>query len=121
MTVYYHGGVRELEPGDLILPPDETGALSIADVRYPDEETAAKVARVHRKDRVYLTTDPNIARLCAALAPNSRRRYGGDVYAVEPIGAVEPDPDYLSDDGASVQAARALIIRVVQRRVPRPT
>lgn len=120
MTDYYHGGVRGLNPGDLILPAGETGAVSIADVGAPDDEIALKVARVHRKDRVYLTTEPVIARVFASLAVNSRRRYGGDVYRVEPIGDVEPDPDYLSGDGGSVQAPRARVVEVVERRVPRP-
>jgi len=119
-VTYYHGGIRGLQPGDLILPPDETGAVSVADVGAPTEELSIRVAQVHRKDRVYLTSDVFAARVFASLHPNSRRRYGGDVYEVEPIGDVEPDPDYLVGDGGSVQAARARVVAVIQRRVPRP-
>jgi hypothetical protein len=119
MTVYYHGGVAGLRRGNLILPPAETGAVSIADVGVPTSELAAKVARNHRKDRVYLTARLDVARVFASLAVTGRKR-GGDVYRVEPLGEIEVDMDYLLDDGGSVQVARARVVEVVARRVPRP-
>lgn len=119
MTVYYHGGVIGLRPGQHILPPAETDAISVADLRTAPDDERARVAAVHRRDRVYLTTDLRIATLWASMYPHGTPKRGGDVYRVEPVGQIEPDPDYLPGDGASVQAPRALILGVVRTGVRR--
>src|SRR5438105_14899367 len=46
-TRYYHGGNRGLKVGQFILPPSETGKESATDFG---------AAKVHRKDRVYVST-----------------------------------------------------------------
>jgi sugar lactone lactonase YvrE len=119
VTDYFHGGVLGLKPGQYILPPAETDALSIADLATAPAAERARVAKVHRRDRVYLATDVRIATLWAALYPHGTPKRGGDVYRVHPEGELEPDPDYLGDDGVSFQAPRALIISVVRTGVRR--
>lgn len=113
---YYHGGYPLLRPGQLVLPPSETGGQSIYDapgaealvrVRY-DERGAAQVLR---RDRVYLTTRLADAELFARLYPSA---CGGAVYAVSPLGDVDPDPDYLGGDQASWRCPQARVVRVVR-------
>lgn len=119
---WYHGGVPGLKRGGKILPPSVTGAVSIAAVaqRAGSEDIRATTLAVHREDRVYLAASEDDARLFAALHPAYGGRHkGGDLYEVTPDGPLEPDPDYLPDDGGSVCCESATIVRVVERRVPR--
>ena len=69
----YHGGPAGLEVGSLVLPVSETG-------RKPYGE-------FQRCDRVYLTSDPDIAEQYAY------RHRRGAVYLVEALGEFEPDPE----------------------------
>lgn len=103
MTLY-HGGARWLDRKGVILPPSRTGAPCGSDFGG---------AGVHRRDRVYLTSSLDEARMFALLAPP---RGGGTVYEAEPIGDTEPDPDY-SGPAVCVQVPMARIVRVVDRRV----
>jgi hypothetical protein len=114
--IYFHGGVSGLYPGDRILPPSVTGVPSSQDFVHGMEEQAAKVVR---RDRVYLTTDVEVARMWAGLHPDGNHKRGGDVYRVVPDGDLEPDLDYQGGDGASVQAASALVVGIVKTGVPR--
>lgn len=91
--MYYHGGPRGIV--GFIRPAIETGATSCSDYR---------AAGIHRRDRVYLTTNPNTALMYAC------GHKSGAVYVVEPIGSVENDPDWLGDPGVSVQCERAKIV-----------
>lgn len=117
---YYHGGVIGLRVGDLVLPPSESAsAWCLADV--DDEDLRRRMAEVHSRDRVYMSTNLNDAVLWAGCYPQGTRRRGGDVYRVEPVGEVEPDPDYQGDDGASVCAPRARVVGIVKTGVRRPT
>lgn len=116
---FYHGGIPGLRVGQHILPPDQTGAVTVADVPDAPEAMQAEVERVHRRDRVYLTTTLGVAELWACYYPNGHPTRGGDVYRVEPEGEIEPDPDYLLDDGASVCAPQARIVAIVRTGVRR--
>ncbi len=81
-----------------------------------------RVAAVHDRDMVYLAADIAVARLWSSLHPaHGGRDRGGDLYEVIPDGPLRPDPDYLRDDGGSVCCASATVVRVMERRVPRPT
>lgn len=100
-TRYFHGGPPGLKSE--ILPPERTGAASTA--QYG-------AGAVCRRDRVYLTTIPDAALIFAACAPSLAP---GWVYEVEPVGDVEPDPDYLGPAGESMSATRARIYRVHHR------
>lgn len=121
---YYHGGVPGLRVGQYILPPAETGALSLSDMveLLPvRQELAEETLRVHSRERVYLTTELDTAIVFAGHYPHPEgaRRRGGDVYRVEPEGEIEPDPDYEGDDGASIAAPRARITGIVATGVTR--
>lgn len=76
---FFHGGIKGLRRGDMILPPEQTGAPSLA--RFDSRDFC-------RQDRAYITTDKATAIIYAACLPKP-----GAVYEVEPIGVVEPDPD----------------------------
>lgn len=99
----YHGGVPGLKIGELVLPPTETGAMSSSDFG---------ACHVHRRDRVYVSSDPLGAAIFAALHPSGK----GCVYEVRPLGDIEPDPD-CDQPGLSWQCERATVLRRV--RVPR--
>jgi hypothetical protein len=119
---WYHGGVPGLKRGQKILPPSVTGAISVSDkvIDAPDD-MRRKVEKVHDQNVVYLAADIVNATFWASLHPAyGGRNRGGDLYEVTPDGPVAPDPDYLAGDGGSVTCSSATIVRVVQRRVPRP-
>jgi hypothetical protein len=96
---WFHGGAPDLQHGDFILPPTETGMPSAADYG---------AASVCRRDRVYITSSEAAARLFASLHWSGR----GCVYEVEPLGEQRPDPD-CDTPGLSLECPRA---RVVRRR-----
>lgn len=96
---YYHGGTPILKVGDLVLPSSATGASSTADWG---------AARVCRRDRVYVATTMAVALIFAAGYPSGK----GRIYEVEPLGALERDPD-CSDAQLSFQCSRARVLRVI--------
>lgn len=100
---YFHGGIPDLRPGDLILPPDKTGTDHRLSAYITDADRAP---HARRTDVVYLTAARNVARVFAALYPD------GALYQVEPCGPVEPDPDCLTPE-ASWQCAAARVVAVV--------
>lgn len=97
--IYFHGGVPGLTPGCMILPPTMTKVRSCSEFG---------AAGVHRRDRVYLCTEPEGALIYAVMHPSGK----GLVYQVQPVGAIEPDPDWTGPAGISVQVERARVIRV---------
>ena len=100
---YYHGGPAGRRLMDWILPPSITGATSTQDVGPDSLRDAA--ARVHRRDRVYVT--PN--RFAALMFASGHR--SPTVYEVVPDGELEPDPD-CSDPSLSFACARAQVVRI---------
>lgn len=103
MTDLFHGGIPGLEPGGLLLPPAESGTERTLSAYAPH---GARYG--FRRDVVYLALRQDHARAYAALYPD------GALYAAEPIGPTEPDPDA---PGLSVMCARARVLRVVRPRV----
>lgn len=95
---YWHGGRPGRKRGEFLLPPQITGAPSSSDFG---------AAAVHRRDRVYITTDKAAALLFAAGWPD------GVVYECEPIGAIEPDPD-CNAPGMAFQCERARIVQCLK-------
>lgn len=107
----YHGGRAGLRVGQLLLPPAITGVK-------PANEYADYPPGVYRPDRVYLTTDPENARLFAALHPSGTADRGGDVYRVEPLHGLERDHD-CKIRGMSYQAPQARIVAIAATSVRR--
>lgn len=97
---YWHGGFPGLTPGDLLLPPTETGAThtltgyGVLPGYRPDHV---------RADRVHVTTRRDSARVFAAAYPD------GALYRVEPLGDMEPDPD-APDEAIRCERARVLAV-----------
>ncbi|MDX3575932.1 hypothetical protein [Streptomyces sp. FL07-04A] len=107
MARYFHGGYPGLKPGDLILPPDQTGT------EHRLSATSAELgapAHATRTDVVYLTTGRDIAKVYAAFYPD------GALYEVQPDGDLHPDPD-CTVPGVSYQAPAARILRVTDPAV----
>lgn len=103
---YFHGGVPGLALGDRLLAPSVTGvraAIDYADVAGVDPAAASRV----RRDRIYLSTMIEAAAIFAAFHPSGR----GELYEVDPVGPVEPDPDYSGAPGESVQVAEGIVRR----------
>lgn len=95
---YYHGGPEGRQRGAYVLPPTVTRTASCSEYGG---------SSVHRRDRVYVTTDFNAALLYAAAVPR------GVVYQVEPVGELEPDPD-CSQEGLSYQCTKARVLRCIK-------
>ena len=94
--IYYHGGKAGRKRGEFILPPSITKAPSCSEYG---------AASVHRRDRVYVTTNPTVALMFAAGWP------GGVVYEVAPLGIVVADPD-CNFPGMSFECEKARVLRV---------
>lgn len=112
---YFHGGVPGLSPGDRLLTAKELGVQIV----YNQPWFHGNDARYER-DKVYLTMH-----LGTAIGYAARYRVPGGnpapgwVYEVEPIGPVEPDPDY--GGGARPDLASycsgAVIVQIIERDV----
>lgn len=97
---YFHGGVPGLVRGDLLLPPVATGTVRTLTADVLDMGGRA------RRDRVYVTTGREVARVYAALFLD------GALYEVEPVGELVPDPD-CAVAGVSWEVPAARVLRVV--------
>lgn len=101
---FYHGGVKNLKIGDLVLPYSVTGCRNVG-----RNVTPQQVFEGHSLyHKVYITTDLNAAKTYASVVPS------GDVYVVEPIGSIGTDIDA---PGISFICDKAKVISIVQRRV----
>lgn len=109
--VLFHGGQAGLRVGQLILPPATTGVK-------PADERATYAPGVYRRDRVYMVTEAELARMFAALHPSGDTKRGGDVYRVEPLQGLERDRDCRTP-GMSWQAPCARIAGIVATGVRR--
>lgn len=103
---FFHGGIPDLEPGDLVLPPATTGTTRTL-AEY--SEQLADSGHV-RRDRVYVTTGRDIARVYAAFYPD------GALYEVTPEGDLEADPD-CAVPGVSFECPAARVLRVIDPAV----
>lgn len=100
MTAYFHGGAPGLR---WIEPPIKTGAPGLADYG---------AAGVCRRDRVYVTIDPDAALMYAAMHPSGR----GVVYEVKPLGELTHDPDCVTM-GYSFECERAEVVKAHKIKV----
>jgi hypothetical protein len=110
---WFHGGIPGLEPGDLILPPRETGVLTIGEV-LKRHAPAVWLAAGYAKDdpsRVSLTRDLAEAKYHAVLWSVTPWREGaGHVYRVEPAERPVRVPGWLEST-----CSQATVTEVVTR------
>ncbi|WP_233646757.1 hypothetical protein [Streptomyces sp. BSE6.1] len=103
MTRYFHGGVPGLRCDDRLLPP----LVTATDLTLTAHAHALGASDEHaRRDRVYVTTSRDVARVYAAVRPD------GALYEVLPVGDLEPDPD-CRVDGVSRTCPAAVVVNVV--------
>lgn len=111
---YFHGGVPGLAPGDHLHSATELGMQVV--YNQPWFGAGAR----YNQSKVYVTSHLGTAIGYAAryLVPGGNRTPGW-VYEVEPIGPVEPDPDY--GGGARPDLASccdgAVVVKVIERDV----
>ena len=113
---FFHGGAPGRRKGDLLLPPSVTGLNTTTRTR----SVAAGMGNITgRHDRVYVTSDRELARACAGALEHDDGIIGGGVlYQVEPVGELEPDPD-LPGLGISFAVPEALVVAVLDAYVRR--
>lgn len=104
---YWHGGVPDLKPGDLITPPPPGQGPHLVDGCAVCEARRAGMPLAtddNNPDWVYITTDREYARLYAAGWPR------GALYQVEPIGALHDRSAHDPLPSWGVAAARVLVV-----------
>ena len=105
-TRYWHGTKASLQPGDLLLPRREQGGAPTAGPLVPGGERLPQ-----SDDWVYVTTDRNLAWAYAHCSGGA-----GDamVLLVEPVGAIEQDPEH--SDHMPVYRCEAATVLVLDTR-----
>jgi len=111
---YYHGGAPGRLPGDYLLPPSETGVKPLLAHHEPKDKEW--VDEVRDDSKVYVTTERNIAIALAAFWTDGET-LGGSVYAVEPVGELEADPDYLGEGQVSFRCDSAKVLAILRAHV----
>jgi hypothetical protein len=112
----FHGGAPGRRKGDLLLPPSVTGLTTTTRTR---SAAAGLGNSTQRHDRVYVTSDRELARACAGAFEHDDGTIGGGVlYQVEPVGNLEPDEDLPGFD-ISFQVPKARVVVVIDAYVRR--
>lgn len=113
----WHGGAPGRRVGDWLTPPSERGVASTV-LAMSLEEGIGNIAQ--RGDRVYVTSDRELALAWAGLwTPDGRKHGNGSLYQVEvEPELLEPDEDLLSLAGLSFQVPRAQVKAVYRAVVP---
>jgi rifampin ADP-ribosylating transferase len=97
---WYHGSMKQLEPGQYIVPPKGSSRA---------KQRTAKNVSTYDRSKVYVSKNYGVAYMFAT--PQDKTR--GYVYEVEPVGEVKPDTDgFLKRLAHSADAAR--VIRAVK-------
>jgi len=112
----WHGGAPGRKPGEDLLPPSVTG-LERTSAALSLQSGLGDIA--HRRDRVYLTSDRELAKVWAGQWCNTVGQVGyGWLYRISADEDVlEPDDDLLSLPGLSFQAPRARVDSVYAKAV----
>lgn len=107
-TPYFHGGAPGLDVGDILRPAADLGLYF----------TYNLANAIYDPTYVYFTTRVEIATAYASrcVLPHIDA-IPGDVYRVQPLGPIEPDPDCEPLPDIYMRAPRARILEVVQRAV----
>lgn len=99
---FWHGGRAGLRIGDQLLPPIIT----------QDQMSTSHFMNEARVDRVYFTTDRELARVFSAAVYTGVK--SSALYRVQPAGDVEVDPDFAA---TGYQARRAVVLEVAETDV----
>lgn len=117
-ATYWHGGRPGMTPGTVLLGRADAEATGVDLSFYSGTDVAGDP--VPEPDRVYMSSDREFARGFAGLMQLRDTQTGvashGALYAVEPIGDVEADPDFASSE-VSWSAPKARIAAVVEEDV----
>jgi len=108
---FWHGGVRGLVVGDVLVPPCEHDGPTLkqyASLTVTGNDAAR--TQLGAGTRVFITPERDSAYVFAALYPPP----GGALYEVEPIGDLEADHDA---PGRSFAVERARIVAVDEAEV----
>ncbi|SDT03693.1 Acetyltransferase (GNAT) family protein [Brevibacterium sandarakinum] len=112
---YWHAGWPGLEPGTILVGSDEATGLGIDSARYMGQDRDDELDP-YDASKVYFSNDIEFARAFAtntqiADSPTGVVYQRGALYRVEPIGDIEPDPDFQKSD-VSWCSPRARIVTV---------
>ncbi|WP_160469932.1 hypothetical protein [Clavibacter michiganensis] len=92
---YWHGGYPGLSVGQVLRPPrDIPGAAEYLREQIASMQGTSYGEHPGEFDRVYVTTDRQLARAFAHKMRNQLGESVGALYRVQPVGPLEPDPDY---------------------------
>lgn len=113
----WHGGAPGRQPGELLLPPTVTG-LRFTRRTMSMRQGMTQIGQT--ADRVYVTTDRDLAAAYASLwSLDGAQQGGGALYRVTAEEAdLEADADLLSLPGVSFQAPAAEVLSVYNAHVP---
>ena len=115
---FWHGGFPGLTVGSRLLSPYDAAAARIP-ISYTPRDRP-QIGLVSRTDRVYFSTRQEFARAFAfqteITTPSGTLTSRGTLYAVEPIGATEEDPDFAGHE-ISWCAPGAIITAIVETDV----
>ncbi|ORA60945.1 hypothetical protein [Mycobacteroides franklinii] len=115
MVAYFHGGVPGKTPGDRLYSANELGLQFEYNLPWFQGNGAR-----YDHNKVYLSSHLGTA---IGYAARYRDRVGnplpGWVYEVEPVGPVEPDPDYGAGaiPGLALYCSGAVVVNVIERDV----
>lgn len=110
---YWHGGRSGLQPGD-VLRSRSVAEQEGADLSFYDMQLGYDIA-LTRPDRVYFSSDREFARAFAGRIQIRDTSTGmvyqqGALYRVEPVGEVEPDPDFKNGQSWCAPSARIVAV-----------
>lgn len=115
---YWHGGFPGIQVGSQLLSPTDAAAARIPIAYTPRDRPELGI--VSRTDRVYFSTNQEFARAYAfqteVITPSGALTSRGTLYRIQPIGAVEEDPDFAGHD-VSWCAPGAVVVEVVETDV----
>jgi len=116
---YWHGGAPGRQPGDYLLSLE--AATSVPGSMTAHTRQRGYAIGLTRSNRVYFSSDRNVARAFAAMYQTADRESGivyerGTLYRVEPEGGIEEDEDFAGKN-VSWCAPKARIVEVEETQV----
>lgn len=111
----WHEGAPFRKPGELLLPPSETGFLATSGAISRAEGHSAIT---YREDRVYVTSDRDAGMAFAAYWTCRSPKQPGSLYEIQvEDDLLEPDTDLISSPGLAFQVPAARVVAIEARWV----